>query len=105
MPLEGSRLEAFLQEPHLAHSATCGPDGMPRVSPVLSCYADGVKWVRIAALQSADRYPDQPNVLECPPAGHASGLRMSSAGICKSKSTAWFRRYTPLLSLRVDHDL
>lgn len=44
MPLEGSELEAFLQEPHLAHLATNGPDGMPRVRPVWFCYATGALW-------------------------------------------------------------
>jgi hypothetical protein len=30
MPLEGKDLETFLQEAHLAHFATVGPDGKSR---------------------------------------------------------------------------
>ena len=44
MPLEGKELEAFLQEAHLAHFATIGPDGRPRVRPIWFCYADGSLW-------------------------------------------------------------
>jgi PPOX class probable F420-dependent enzyme len=44
MPMEGEALEAFLQEAHLAHFATRGPDGEPRVRPVWFCYADGAFW-------------------------------------------------------------
>ncbi len=36
--------EAFLEEAHLAHFATAGPDGRPRVRPIWFCYADGVFW-------------------------------------------------------------
>lgn len=44
MPLEGKELEAFLQEAHLAHFATSGADGTPRVRPIWFCYADGAFW-------------------------------------------------------------
>jgi PPOX class probable F420-dependent enzyme len=44
MPLEGKELEAFLQEAHLAHFATIGPDGRPRVRPIWFCYAEGSLW-------------------------------------------------------------
>jgi general stress protein 26 len=44
MPLEGQELEAFLQEAHLAHFATSGPDGAPRVRPIWFCHADGALW-------------------------------------------------------------
>ena len=44
MPLVGGELAAFLQEAHLAHFATTGPDGTPRVRPVWFCYADGAFW-------------------------------------------------------------
>lgn len=44
MPLDGSDLEAFLEEVRLAHFATIGPDGRPRVRPVWFVYADGALW-------------------------------------------------------------
>jgi general stress protein 26 len=44
LPLEGRDLEAFLQEAHLAHFATSGPDGTPRVRPIWFCYANGAFW-------------------------------------------------------------
>ncbi len=44
MPLAGKELEAFLQEAHLAHFATSGPDGKPRVRPIWFCYSDGAFW-------------------------------------------------------------
>jgi PPOX class probable F420-dependent enzyme len=44
MPLEGKDLEAFLDEAHLAHFATVGPDGGPRVRPLWFCFADGALW-------------------------------------------------------------
>jgi PPOX class probable F420-dependent enzyme len=44
MPLEGKDLETFLQEAHLAHFATVGPDGKPRVRPLWFCFADGALW-------------------------------------------------------------
>lgn len=44
VPLAGKELEAFLQEAHLAHFATSGPDGRPRVRPIWFCYADGAFW-------------------------------------------------------------
>jgi general stress protein 26 len=44
VPLEGRDLEAFLQEAHLAHFATTGPDGNPRVRPIWFCYANGAFW-------------------------------------------------------------
>jgi PPOX class probable F420-dependent enzyme len=44
MPLVGKDLEAFLQEPHLAHLATTGPDGNARVRPLWFCFAEGALW-------------------------------------------------------------
>lgn len=44
MPLEGKELRAFLEEVHLAHWATIGPDGRPRVRPVWYLYEDGALW-------------------------------------------------------------
>jgi PPOX class probable F420-dependent enzyme len=44
MPLEGHELETFLQEARLAHLATNGSDGRPRVRPVWFCYAEGAFW-------------------------------------------------------------
>jgi PPOX class probable F420-dependent enzyme len=44
MPLEGEELETFLEEAHLAHFATTGPDGRPRVRPIWFCFADGAFW-------------------------------------------------------------
>ncbi len=44
MPLEGEELRAFLEEVHLAHFATVGPDGRPRVRPIWYLYADGAFW-------------------------------------------------------------
>ena len=44
MPLAGKELEAFLEEPHLAHFATIGPDGNPRVRPLWFCFAEGALW-------------------------------------------------------------
>jgi PPOX class probable F420-dependent enzyme len=44
VPLVGDELAAFLKEAHLAHFATTGSDGMPRVRPVWFCYADGALW-------------------------------------------------------------
>src|SRR5215210_4774808 len=44
MPLEGKDLEAFLEEAHLAHFATVGPEGDPRVRPLWFCFAEGALW-------------------------------------------------------------
>jgi general stress protein 26 len=44
MPMEGHELVTFLQEAHLAHFATVGPDGGPRVRPLWFCFADGALW-------------------------------------------------------------
>jgi PPOX class probable F420-dependent enzyme len=44
MPLEGKDLEAFLQETHLAHLATVGRDGKPRVRPLWYCFAEAALW-------------------------------------------------------------
>ena len=44
MPLEGKELAAFLSEVRLAHFATVGPDGDPRVRPVWFLYEDGAFW-------------------------------------------------------------
>lgn len=44
MPLAGGELKAFLEEVRLAHWATVGPDGAPRVRPVWYLYKDGAFW-------------------------------------------------------------
>lgn len=44
MPLQGRELEVFLGEVRLAHFATVGPDGRPRVRPVWFLYEDGTLW-------------------------------------------------------------
>lgn len=44
MPLTGSELKAFLEEVRLAHWATVGPDGGPRVRPVWYVYEDASFW-------------------------------------------------------------
>ena len=44
MPLVDEDLAAFLDEARLAHFATTGPDGTPRVRPVWYCYSDGALW-------------------------------------------------------------
>jgi general stress protein 26 len=44
VPLAGNELEAFLHEAHLAHFATIGPDGKPRVRPIWFCYAESAFW-------------------------------------------------------------
>lgn len=44
MPLAGGELKAFLEEVRLAHWATVGPDGAPRVRPVWYLYEDGAFW-------------------------------------------------------------
>lgn len=44
MPLQGEELKAFLDEIHLCHWATTGPDGKPRVRPLWYLYADRAFW-------------------------------------------------------------
>jgi general stress protein 26 len=44
VPLAGSELKAFLEEPRLAHFATTGADGAPRVRPIWFCYAHQAFW-------------------------------------------------------------
>jgi PPOX class probable F420-dependent enzyme len=44
LPLEGDDLAAFLEARRLAHWATLGPDGKPRVRPVWYLYADRAFW-------------------------------------------------------------
>ena len=44
MALAGKELGSFLDEPHLAHFATIGPDGKPRVRPLWFCFAEGALW-------------------------------------------------------------
>jgi PPOX class probable F420-dependent enzyme len=44
MPLEESKLKAFLEEVRLCHWATVGPDGRPRVRPLWYLYADRAFW-------------------------------------------------------------
>lgn len=44
MPLEGGELRSFLDEVRLAHLATVGPDGAPRVRPVWYLYEDKAFW-------------------------------------------------------------
>jgi len=41
VPLAGKELKAFLEEVRLAHWATIGPDGKPRVRPVWYLYEGG----------------------------------------------------------------
>jgi PPOX class probable F420-dependent enzyme len=41
LPLSKSELNAFLNEPRLAHLATSSKSGMPRVSPIWYLYEDG----------------------------------------------------------------
>ena len=41
MPLTGKDLRSFLEEVRLAHWATIGPDGKPRVRPIWYLYEDG----------------------------------------------------------------
>jgi PPOX class probable F420-dependent enzyme len=44
LPLQGEDLRAFLEAPRIAHWATVGPDGRPRVRPVWYLYQDGALW-------------------------------------------------------------
>lgn len=44
MPLQGRELKAFLEETHLCHWATIGPDGKPRVRPLWYLYAERAFW-------------------------------------------------------------
>lgn len=44
LPLEGADLRAFLEAPRMAHWATVGPDGKPRVRPVWYLYRDRAFW-------------------------------------------------------------
>ncbi|HEV2905766.1 MAG TPA: pyridoxamine 5'-phosphate oxidase family protein [Actinomycetota bacterium] len=44
MPLAGRELKAFLEEVRLAHWATVGPDGGPKVRPVWYVYEDASFW-------------------------------------------------------------
>jgi PPOX class probable F420-dependent enzyme len=44
VPLEGRDLATFLEEVRLAHFATVGPDGGPRVRPVWFLYEGGAFW-------------------------------------------------------------
>jgi PPOX class probable F420-dependent enzyme len=44
MPLSGDDLKAFLEEVRLAHWATVGPDGAPRVRPLWWVYEGGSFW-------------------------------------------------------------
>ena len=44
LPLQGDDLRAFLEAPRMAHWATVGPDGKPRVRPVWYLYQDGAFW-------------------------------------------------------------
>jgi PPOX class probable F420-dependent enzyme len=44
LPLEGDDLRTFLETPRIAHWATVGPDGNPRVRPVWYLYQDGALW-------------------------------------------------------------
>jgi PPOX class probable F420-dependent enzyme len=44
VPLQGEALARFLEEVRLAHFATVGPDGRPRVRPVWFVYEDGALW-------------------------------------------------------------
>jgi PPOX class probable F420-dependent enzyme len=42
MPMSRSELDEFLEAPRLAHFATIGSDGSPRVRPVWYVWADGL---------------------------------------------------------------
>ncbi len=42
--LSGEELRAFLEEPHLCHWATVGPEGQPRVRPLWYLYAEKAFW-------------------------------------------------------------
>jgi PPOX class probable F420-dependent enzyme len=44
LPLQGDELKAFLEARRLAHWATVGADGKPRVRPVWYLYANGAFW-------------------------------------------------------------
>lgn len=44
MTLQGEDLKAFLEEIHLCHWATVGPDGRPWVRPLWYLYADRAFW-------------------------------------------------------------
>lgn len=44
MPLAGNELKSFLEEVRLAHWATIGPDGAPRVRPLWYVYDDRSFW-------------------------------------------------------------
>jgi PPOX class probable F420-dependent enzyme len=44
LPLEGDDLTTFLEEPRIAHWATVGPDGNPRVRPVWYLYREKAFW-------------------------------------------------------------
>jgi PPOX class probable F420-dependent enzyme len=44
LPLTGEKLKAFLEEVRLAHWATVGPDGEPRVRPLWYVYDDRSFW-------------------------------------------------------------
>jgi PPOX class probable F420-dependent enzyme len=44
LPLEGDALRRFLEDVRLAHWATRGPGGEPRVRPVWYLYEDGAFW-------------------------------------------------------------
>jgi PPOX class probable F420-dependent enzyme len=44
VPLRGRELATFLEEVRLAHFATIGPDGRPRVRPMWFLYEDGAFW-------------------------------------------------------------
>src|SRR6266496_6547842 len=41
MPMTPGEIDAFLSEPRLAHFATVGPDGRPRVRPLWYLWRDG----------------------------------------------------------------
>jgi len=44
MTLRGEELKAFLEETHLCHWATVGPEGEPRVRPLWYLYAEKAFW-------------------------------------------------------------
>jgi general stress protein 26 len=45
MPLTSEEIDAFLGSPRLAHFATTGSDGRPRVRPIWFIWADGALWM------------------------------------------------------------
>jgi general stress protein 26 len=45
MPLTSGEIDEFLRSPRLAHFATIGSDGRPRVRPIWFVWSDGALWL------------------------------------------------------------